>query len=114
MDDAPTKPPTIIALVEQAVKAWVLAVDLRDDARDLTKESAYAVFYTDTRWPNQIQTSGPDEARWGLRIRPSDVWPGTGGSALIVDVTLAHRVDGRPTTTQFQVALNEDLLVVVH
>ena len=37
-----------------------------------------------------------------------------GGAALVVDVTLAHRCDGQPAVTEFQVALNEDLKVTVH
>lgn len=117
MDASPTSPPTIVALVEQAVRDWVRAVDLddEDDAGTLTSQSAYGVFYMDATRPNQIQTSGPDEHRCGLRIAPSDVTPEPGGgAALVVDVTLAHRRDGQPAVLEFQVSLNEDLRVTVH
>jgi hypothetical protein len=116
MDPSPTTPPTIIALVEQAVRDWVRAVDLGDecDPRDLTKEAAYCVFYMDALRPNQIQTTGSDADRCGIRIEPSDVAPAQDGAALVVDVTLAHRRDGQPTVTEFQVSLNEDLKVLVH
>jgi hypothetical protein len=119
MDPAPTLPSfipsTILALVERAVRDWVRAIDLGDgdDPRDLG--TAYRVFYMDAGRPNEIQTSGTDAARCGLRIRPSEVRSGhDGGTALLVDVTLTHRRDGEPMVIEFQVSLNDALKVVVH
>jgi hypothetical protein len=116
MQPPPTNPPTIIALIEQAVRDWVRAIDLDGivDPRAATKQAAYTVFYMDAKRPNEIQTSGLEEDRCGIRIEPCDVTPEQGGAALVVDVTLAHRRDGQPTVTEFQVALNEDLKVAVH
>src|SRR3954469_12073771 len=117
MGAAPPTPPTIIALVEQAVRDWVRTVDLSDegDAGDLTSQAAYSVFYTNAAQPNRIQASGPVEDRCGMRIQPSDVTPDPGGgAALVVDVTLDHQRNGQPTVTEFQVSLNEDLKVMVH
>lgn len=109
-------PPTIIWLVEQAVREWVLAVSGSEepDPRDLTRESAYSVFYMDETRPNQIQMSGSDRERCGIWIEPRDVCPETGSTALLVDVKVAHRLDGEPTVTEFQVSLNEDLKALVH
>ncbi len=117
MDAATPTPCTIIALVERAVRDWVRALDLSDegDAGNLTGEAACSVFYTDAARPDRIQTSGPDEDRCDIRIQPSDVAPDPGGGAcLVVDVTLAHRRNGEPILTEFQVSLNEDLKVMVH
>ncbi len=116
MRPPPTTPPTIIALVEQAVRDWVRAIDLDGtvDPQYATKQAAYTVFYMDAKRPNEIQTSGLDEDRCGIRIEPCDVTPEQGGAALVVDVTLAHRRDGQPAVTEFQVSLNEDLKVTVH
>lgn len=108
-------PSPILALVERAVRDWVRSIDLGegDDPRELA--GTYSVFYMDAARPNEVQDSGPDAARWTLRIRPSDVRPGhDGGTALLVDVMLAHRRDGQPTVTEFQVSLNDALKVVVH
>jgi hypothetical protein len=112
MDDSPT----IIWIVEQAVREWGLAVNGGDesDPRDLTKESAYSVFYMDAKRPNQIQTSGPDQDRCGISIKPCDACLEQGGTGLLVDVRLAHRVDGLPTLTEFRVSLDENLKVAFH
>ena len=116
MPPSPPTPPTIISLVEQAVRDWVRAIDLDDscDASDLSKQSAYGVFYMDALKPNEIQISGPDADRCGIRISPCDVTREAHGAALVVDVTLAHRRDGQPAVTEFQVSLNLDLKVTVH
>jgi hypothetical protein len=108
--------PTIIWLVEQAVREWVLAVNSSEelDPQELIKESAYSVFYMDEKRPNQIQMSGPDEDRCGLWIEPYDVCSEQVGSALLVDVKIAHRIDGQPTVTEFQVSMTEDLKALIH
>jgi hypothetical protein len=108
--------PTIIWLVEQAVREWVLAVNGSEEAdpRELLKESAYSVFYMDEQRPNQIQTSGSDQDRCGIWIEPCDVCLDQGSPALLVDVKVAHRLDGKPTVTEFQVSLNENLEALVH
>jgi len=108
--------PTIIWLVEQAVREWVLAVNSSEepDPQDVTKESAYSVFYMDEARPNQIQMSGSDRDRCGIWIEPCEVHPEAGSTALLVDVKVAHRLDGEPTVTEFRVSLNEDLKALVH
>jgi hypothetical protein len=108
--------PTITWLVEQAVREWMLAVNGGDesDPRDLTKESAYSVFYMDAQRPNQIQTSGAEQDRCGISIKPCDVCPEPGGTGLLFDVRLAHRVDDQPTVTEFRISLNETLKVAGH
>lgn len=113
MDRSPTTsptPPTIIALVEQAVR------DLGDETfpSDATDQAAYGVFYMDATRPHEIRISGPEEDRCALRIEPADVVPEQDGMVLVVDVTLAHRRDGQPAVIEFQVSLNEDLKVTVH
>jgi hypothetical protein len=109
-------PPTIVWLVEQAVREWVLAVSANDQPgpEDAVKESAYSVFYMDETRPNQIQASGLDRDRCGIWIEPCDVRPENGSAALLVDVKVAHRRDGQPTVTEFQISLTEDLKALVH
>jgi len=104
--------PTIIWLVEQAVREWVLASSSEEPRHGLG--SAYRVFYADPKRPNEIQPCGADQDRCELTIEPCDVVPGRGGAALLVDVTISHRVDGDPTVTEFQVSLNENLKALVH
>jgi len=108
--------PTIIWLVEQAVREWVLAALGSDepDPQVLNRDSAYSVFYMDETRPNQIQMSGSPRERCDIWIEPCDVCAETGGAALLVDVKIAHRRDGKPAVTQFQVSLNEDLKALVH
>jgi hypothetical protein len=110
------QPATIIWLVEQAVREWVLAASDNDqpDLQDVTKESAYSVFYMDEARPNQIQAKGADRDRCGIWIEPCDVRPENGSAALLVDVKVAHRLNGQPTVTEFQVSLTEDLKALVH
>ena len=110
------RPPTIISLVEEAVRDWVLAVDGSDrpDPQDVGEESAHRVFYVDETRPNQMLTSGPDRDRCGIWIDACDVCPENGSAALLVDVKVAHRLNGQPAVTEFQVSLTEDLKVLVH
>lgn len=103
---------TIIWLVEQAVREWILATS--SDEVHLGSASAYRVFYMDPKRPNEIQPCGADQDRCELSIAPSDVVPEAGGAALLVDVKVSHRVDGCLTVTEFQVSLNENLKVLVH
>src|SRR5258706_610125 len=51
MQPSPTNPPTIIALVEQAVRDWGRAIDLHGtvDPEYGTKQAAYNVFYRDAQ-----------------------------------------------------------------
>jgi hypothetical protein len=109
-------PPTIIWLVEQAVREWVLGVTCSEarDPQDRVPAPSFSVFYVDRRQPNQIQPTGAAEDRCRLWIEPNDVCSETGLAALLVDVKIAHRIDGRPTVTEFQVSLTEDLRVLVH
>jgi len=102
--------PTIIWLVEQAVREWVLAVSSEEPG----VESAYRVFYMDPKRPNEIGPCGADQDRCELSIEPCDVVPGQGGAALLVDVKVAHRLNGQPTVTEFQVSLNENLKALIH
>ena len=104
------QPPTLIWLVEQAVREWILGSGSERSRR----ESAYRVFYADPKRPNEIQPCGADEDRCELSIEPNDVVPGCGGAALLVDVTISQRINGQARTTEFQVSLTEDLKALVH
>ena len=104
--------PTIIWLVEQAVREWILATS--SEETHLGSASAYRVFYMDPKRPNEIQPCGAVEDRCELSIEPCDVVPERDGASLLVDVKLSHRVDGAPRVTEFQVSLNENLKVLVH
>ena len=104
--------PTIIWLVEQAVREWILAASHEDVPPG--SASAYRVFYTDPKRPNEIQPCGADEDRCELSIEPCDVVPEPEGAALLVNVKLSRCVDGSPTVTEFRVSLNENLRVLVH
>ena len=104
--------PTIIWLVEQAVREWMLAAS--SEEVHLGSASAYRVFYMDPKRPNEIQPCGADEDRCELSIEPCDVIRAWDGAALLVDVKLSHRVDGRSRVVEFQVSLNEKLKVLVH
>ena len=102
--------PTIIWLVEQAVREWVLSAS----GEELGVGSAYRVFYMDPKRPNEIQPCGADRDRCELSIEPCDVVPEQGGAALLVDVKVSHRVNGHPRMIEFQVSLNENLRAMVH
>jgi hypothetical protein len=107
--------PTIIWLVEQAVREWVLASSSEvHGPESVIRQSAFSVFYTDPNRPNEIQPCGADQDRCRLWIEPCDVCPGQGSVALLVDVKVAHRLNGQSTVTEFQVSLNEDLKALVH
>ncbi len=103
-------PTTIIWLVEQAVREWILAA-CNEEAR---AESAYRVFYMDPKRPNEIQPCGADQDRCELSIEPCEVVPDGSGTALLVDVKISYNVNGLPTMTEFQVSLNENLKTLVH
>jgi hypothetical protein len=102
--------PTIIWLIEQAVREWILGMN----GDELGPASTYSVFYTDPKRPNEIHPCGVDANRCELSIEPCDVCPEQGGVALLVDVKVAHRVDGDPRVTEFQVSLNENFKALVH
>ncbi len=110
MDQSPT--PTIIWLVEQAVREWVLAAGIGETYRGC--DSAFRVFYMDPMRPNEIQPCGADEDRHELSFEPCDALPERDGAALLINVTLSRRVDGCSRVTEFQVALNEKLKAMVH
>ncbi|MBV8167455.1 MAG: hypothetical protein JO021_11725 [Alphaproteobacteria bacterium] len=103
--------PTIIWLVEQAVREWVLKADR--EVR-LGSASAFCVFYMDPTRPNEIQPCGADENRCELSFEPCDVLPQRHSVDLLIDVKISQRVGGRSTVTEFQVSLDENLKVVVH
>jgi hypothetical protein len=109
-------PPTIIGLVERAVRAWLLAVTNGEDPdpRGSIEEAAYSEFYIDPSRPDRIRTSGLAEDRCGLWVEPSDVVLGPDGTTLLVDVKLAFRRDGQPVETEFQVSFSEALKPVIH
>jgi hypothetical protein len=107
---------TIIGLVAHAIRGWVAAGDGSEDgpARGTCVGGAYSVFYIDPSRPNGIQMRGVKADRCQLWIEPADVRPGSGGTDLLVDVTIVHRRNGEPTVTEFQMALAEDLNPLIH
>jgi hypothetical protein len=107
---------TIIGLVARAMRGWVAAIECDEDSDSPSACSggAYSVFYVDARWPNEIQMRGAEADRCELWIEPSDVRAGPGGPELLVDVKIAHRRDGEPAVTEFQIALTEELKPLVH
>ncbi len=107
---------TIIGLVVQAMRGWITAAE---DAEETGGEapradSAYSVFYIDAERPNEIQMRGASADRCELWIEPSDVRAGLGGTELLVDVRIAHRRDGAPAITEFQVVFNAEMTPLVH
>ncbi len=107
---------TIIDLVAQAIRGWVIALDHGEEAEpwQASAAGAYSVFYIDAKKPNEIQMRGAKADRCELWARPSDVRPGQGGADLLVDVKIAHRRDGEPVVTEFQISLTEELRPLIH
>ncbi|MBI3514877.1 MAG: hypothetical protein HY060_12560 [Proteobacteria bacterium] len=107
---------TIIGLVVRALRGWIASAETGEegDALGACPGGAYSVFYIDAGRPNEIQMRGAVADRCQLWIEPSDVRPGSRGTELLVDVTIAHRRDGKPALTEFQIALTEDLKPQVH
>ena len=109
---------TIIDLVARVIRGWVIALDDGDeddpDSERPSAGGAYSVFYIDAERPNEIAMSGALADRCELWAEPSDVRPGQRGAELLVDVRIAHRRDGKPAVTEFQVSLSEALKSQIH
>lgn len=106
----------IVGLVAEALRGWIAAAEAGDED-DVSRTSvgrAYSVFYIDAARPNEIQMRGALANRCELWVEPSDARAGLGGVELLVDVTIAHRRDGEPAITEFQVAFTDEAAPLVH